>query len=144
MEFITIEKFREQPKAIQEVFLDWWECDYGDLYYYNEDLLEYKDVEIIDNNLECDLNGDFKYFKSIGPIPLFTEGQLRKFIEEKTEGILVASCNVIGSRLISIVKKDEILGGVKTIRRTHFGEGIDLLEAYWRLACRIAKEEVDG
>ena len=73
MEFITVEQFQEQPLKVQKTFLDWWKCDYGDLYYYNEDHLEYKEFEIINSNLECDLNGDFDYFKGIGVIPIFTE-----------------------------------------------------------------------
>lgn len=143
MEFITVEQFREQSKEVQEVFLKWWKPSIGDIFIFNTDGYDNSDSNIgvlaslKQINITRDSKGEYR-------IPLFTEGQLRKFIEEKTEGILVASCNVIGNRLINIVKKDEILGGVKTIRRTHFGEGIDLLEAYWRLACRIAQEEVDG
>ena len=144
MEFIAAEQFKGQPREIQEVFLDWWKPSIGDI-YCNEFLLNFdgdriQKLEVVTNMTDVDYIKDVSEFLCV----LFTEGQLRKFIEEKTEGILVASCNVIGNRLINIVKKDEILGGVKTIRRTHFGEGIDLLEAYWKVACMIAKEEVDG
>lgn len=145
MEFITMEQFQEQPSKVQKVFLDWWECDYGDLYYYNEDPLEYKDVEIIDNNLECDLNGDFKYFKSIGPIPLFTEGQLRKFIEDKTNGIVkLIQWHIDDSQIskrgyaIDILRKNEYH---VTYHYQDLGE--NLLQAYWKVACMIAKEEVN-
>ncbi|AYE35295.1 hypothetical protein [Clostridium septicum] len=136
MEFTTIEQFREQPIEVQKIFLDWWECDYGDLYYYNEDPHEYKDVEIIDNNLECDLNGDFDYFKSIGPIPLFTEGQLRKFIEDKTNG-KVESYYAWDYYTIAI--RDTGCGGDDPQYDT---EETNLLQVYWKVACIIAEEKV--
>ena len=145
MKFITMKQFQEQSAKVQKVFLDWWECDYGDLYYYNEDPLEYKDVEIINNNLECDLNGDFNYFKSIGPIPLFTECQLRKFIEDKTNGIVkLIQWHIDDSRIskrgyaINILRKNEYH---VTYHYQDLGE--NLLQAYWKVACMIAKEEVD-
>lgn len=134
MEFITVEQFKEQSKEIQKIFLDWWECDYGDLYYYNEDPLEYKDVEIIDNNLECDLNGDFEYFKSIGPIPLFTEGQLRKFIEDKSNTKIETSLTVYKQYALWLVKvKGEDYETFDTKEE-------DLLQAYWKVACMVVKE----
>lgn len=136
MEFITVEQFKEQSKEIQKIFLDWWECDYGDLYYYNEDPLEYKDVEIIDNNLECDLNGDFEYFKSIGPIPLFTEGQLRKFIEDKTESKISISPSVEGKYWIGYDKYAENEDGDLT--RLVYTD--DVLSGLWKIACSVAKE----
>ena len=149
MEFITIKQFQEQSPKVQNVFLDWWECDYGDLYYYNEDPLEYKDAEIINNNLECDLNGDFKYFKSIGPIPLFTEGQLRKFIEDKKECLLdIKVENLRDDYNIYAVIGWEIkaMEWGKEFGRILFEDYIeaeDLLQLYWKVACSVAKEEVD-
>lgn len=138
MEFITVEQFQEQPKEIQEVFLNWWKCDYGDLYYYNEYPLEYKDFEIIDSDLECDIEGDFDYFKSIGVIPIFTEGQLRKFIEDKTNTKIETSLTVYKQYALWLVKvKGEDY-------RTFDTREEDLLQAYWKVACMIAKEEVDG
>lgn len=129
MEFITVEQFQEQPLKVQKTFLDWWKCDYGDLYYYNEDPLEYKDFEIINSNLECDLNGDFDYFKSIGVIPIFTEGQLRKFIEDKKGKIVEVNLYCGGYSIVTAYRKCEI-----------DNLGKDLLQAYWKVACMIAKE----
>lgn len=137
MEFIRVEQFQEQPLEIQYEFLKWWSwdsryiCDY-DLVQINNQVMLYKDY------LKEGCSKDDVFY------PLFTEGQLRKFIEDKTGGIVASSCNVIGNRLINVVKKDEMLNGFKTIRRISFKEGIDLLEAYWKVACMIAKEEVDG
>ncbi|CUN78744.1 MULTISPECIES: hypothetical protein [Clostridium] len=134
MEFITVEQFQEQPLKVQKTFLDWWKCDYGDLYYYNEDHLEYKDFEIINSNLECDLNGDFDYFKSIGVIPIFTEGQLRKFIEDKLDMKIQCEIHPLTLDYIILVKNNS---GNKVWM--HTGKE-DLLQAYWKVACMIAKE----
>lgn len=134
MEFITVEQFQEQPLKVQKTFLDWWKCDYGDLYYYNEEHLEYKDFEIINSNLECDLNGDFDYFKSIGVIPIFTEGQLRKFIEDKLDMKIQCEIHPLTLDYIILVKNNS---GNKVWM--HTGKE-DLLQAYWKVACMIAKE----
>lgn len=130
MEFITVEQFQEQPLKVQKTFLDWWKCEYGDLYYYNEDPLKYKDFEIINNDLECEVYGDFDYFKSIGVIPIFTEGQLRKFIEDKKGEIVEINLYCGGYCIVTEYRKFE-LGNL----------GRDLLQAYWKVACEIAKEE---
>ncbi len=134
MEFITVEQFQEQPLKVQKTFLDWWKCDYGDLYYYNEDPLEYKDFEIINSNLKYDLNGDFDYFKSIGVIPIFTEGQLRKFIEDKLEMKIQCEIHPLTLDYIILVKNNS---GNKVWM--HTGKE-DLLQAYWKVACMIVKE----
>lgn len=150
MEFITVEQFQEQPKEIQEVFLNWWKCDYGDLYYYNEYPLEYKDFEIIDSDLERDIEGDFDYFKSIGVIPIFTEGQLRKFIEEKAECSLDVIVGGFSKEYIYYdlrgyeVKKIDDMKEFGEIVFDYYIGAKDLLQAYWKVACMIAKEEVDG
>lgn len=134
MEFITVEQFQEQPLKVQKILMDWWKCDYGDLYYYNENPLEYKDFEIINSNLECDLNGDFDYFKSIGVIPIFTEGQLRKFIEDKLDMKIQCEIHPLTLDYIILVKNNS---GNKVWM--HTGKE-DLLQAYWKVACMIAKE----
>lgn len=134
MEFITVEQFQEQPLKVQKMLMDWWKCDYGDLYYYNENPLEYKDFEIINSNLECDLNGDFDYFKSIGVIPIFTEGQLRKFIEDKLEMKIQCEIHPLTLDYIILVKNNS---GNKVWM--HTGKE-DLLQAYWKVACMIVKE----
>lgn len=150
MDFITVEKFKEQPIGVQEAFLDWWKCDYGDLYYYNEYPYEEKEIDIINNSLECDLNGDFEYFKSIGVIPLFTEGQLRKFIEEKGHCLLDIRVedfnddyylyNVVGWEIKELEYGKEF-GVILFEGRI---EAEDLLQLYWKVACSAAKEGLDN
>lgn len=133
MEFITVEQFKEQPKEIQEVFLNWWKCDYGDLYYYNEYPLEYKDFEIIDSDLECDIEGDFDYFKSIGVIPIFTEGQLRKFIEDNTRYKIESNLYRNGYDIYLCEDDGCYIKAYESVDK-------DLLQAYWKVACMVAKE----
>lgn len=123
MDFITVEQFKEQPQEVQKVFLDWWKCDFGDLYYFN------KNVGLINGELECSLNGDFDYFISIGAIPLLTEGQLRKFIEDKKGKIVEINLFCGGYSVVTAYRKCEI-----------YDLGKDLLQAYWKVACEIAKE----
>ena len=137
MEFITVEQFQEQPIEVQKVFLDWWKCDYGDLYYYNEDPLEYKDFEIIDNSLECDIEGDFDYFKSIGVIPIFTEGQLRKFIEDNTRYKIESNLYRNGYDIYLCEDDGCYIKAYESVDK-------DLLQAYWKVACIIAKESLNG
>ena len=134
MEFITVEQFQEQPLKVQKTFLDWWKCDYGDLYYYNENPLKYKDFKIIDNDLVCEVYGDFDYFKKAGVIPIFTEGQLRKFIEDKLDMKIQCEIHPLTLDYIILVKNNS---GNKVWM--HTGKE-DLLQAYWKLACMIAKE----
>lgn len=134
MEFITVEQFQEQPKEVQKVFLDWWKCDYGDLYYYNENPLKYKDFEIINNDLECEVYGDFDYFKKTGVIPIFTEGQLRTFIEDKLEMKIQCEIHPLTLDYIILVKNNS---GNKVW--VHTGKE-DLLQAYWKVACMIVEQ----
>ena len=148
MEFITVEQFKEQPLEVQKVFLDWWKCDYGDLYYYNENPLKYKDFKIIDNDLECEVYGDFDYFKKTGVIPIFTEGQLRKFIEDKAECILdITVEDLIGNyRVYTVIgwriKESENGAEFEEILIEEYAIENDLLQLYWRIACMVAKEGI--
>lgn len=94
MEYISAEEFLKQPNEIKKVLIDWWKCDYGDLYILQETYNTVEcDVICCNRDLECDIEGDWKYFKTIS-IPLLTEGQLRKFIEDKTQcKIDIENCN---------------------------------------------------
>lgn len=141
MEFITVEQFQEQPKEVQKVFIDWWKCDYGDLYYYNENPLKYKDFKIIDNELECEVYGDFDYFKKTGVIPIFTEGQLRGFIEDKTSCKNIELEGNIESNQYDLFCFKEIWSCYE--EREYNKLGTNVLQAYWKVACEIAKELVN-
>lgn len=131
MEFITVEQFQEQPKEVQKVFLDWWKPSNGDIY-----LDVYKNNNVIEccHHIKFMNNEDVEHMKvDNDAIPLFTEGQLRKFIEDK-ENIKVQSMFDIFSLEYALLinSKGTMLARTGTD---------DLLEAYWKVACMVAKEE---
>ncbi|WP_265976180.1 hypothetical protein [Brucella intermedia] len=147
MEFITVEQFKEQPVGVQKVFLDWWNESRYDLVCLEWDATKelvnemginleigiknkistYEEIIIYLNNLEC-LGIENKEL-----IPLFTEGQLRKFIEDKTGGKVDASFN--GETYTVYSNEDFGL-----IIKMYEDIDNDLLQAYWKVACMIAKE----
>lgn len=134
MEFITVEQFKDQPIEVQKVFLDWWETNLSEV-----DLIGY--IGKSEAYKECfpslGRNVAVKCFEmGIEIIPLLTEGQLRKFIEDKTGGKVDASFN--GETYTVYSNEDFGL-----IIKMYEDIDDDLLQAYWKVACMIAKEEVD-
>ena len=124
MEFISAEEFLKQDEKVQETFINWWEPAKGDLFENN--LIGGFGV-VIDN----------KKHKN-GLIPLLTEGQLRKFIEDKTGGIETIE------HYIGIGEYDiKTLPLVDGIYENDIYEdlGDDLLQAYWKVAIEIAKHK---
>lgn len=142
MEFITVEQFQEQPKEVQKVFIDWWKPQEFDIYAYKEDL---KPRRVTETDIEDIYNNEVYNVKSGFAIPLFTEGQLRRFIEDKTDGIVkLVQWHIHDSQVskrgyaIDILRKNEYH---VTYHYKDLGE--DLLQAYWKVACMIAEELVN-
>ncbi|NEZ47795.1 hypothetical protein FDF74_11445 [Clostridium niameyense] len=151
MKYISAEEFLSQPKSIQKVFLNWWQPEFGDLF-----LDDYSDCDSMINIVGCvpinkkhfeDHSGDIHY-KTELTIPLFSEGQLRQFIEDKTSCIL--ETNYEGREY----KKIKEPGYCVYLRKgtdedyiypfENFEElGDDLLQAYWQVACKIAEKELN-
>ena len=134
MEFITVEQFKEQQKEVQEVFLDWWKSNISEV-----DLIGYigkgKAYEECFPSLVRNIN--IKSFEiGIEIMPLFTEGQLRKFIEDKLNIKAQFSIHFLTLDYVMITDDSDKVW-------IHTGTD-DLLQAYWKVACMIAKEEVDG
>lgn len=80
-------------------------------------------------------------------IPLLTEGQLRKFIEDKTRSYF--SCEIInplvneeGFRFVFEFYSGKEFKYNEKLRKEIYA--IDLLQAYWQVACKIAKENIDN
>ncbi|MDS0525476.1 hypothetical protein NNC19_07280 [Clostridium sp. SHJSY1] len=125
MEYITAEQFLEQNERIQRIFKEYFDREEM-LYTWNE-IIYY---------------GTFKDELDFTPNP--TEGQLRKFIEDKIKGIVkVIQWNPLRDNkygyTIYVLAKDrhEIL--------VEFGyEKLEanLLQVYWKVALEIAKESV--
>lgn len=130
MEFITVEQFQEQPEEVQKVFLDWWQPEIGDIFQFATVDFDNDDstIGVISGKKQIKIA---EWGKGEYRIPLFTEGQLRKFIE-----------NMRGK----IVEINLFCGGysiVTAYRKCEFGNlGKDLLQAYWKVACKIANEEI--
>ena len=145
MKFISAEEFLEQPKEVQKVFIDWWNPSIGDLYLNTpgnrEDFEQIVEViysqELANdayNNKNCNMKesrGDY--------FPLLTEGQLRKFIEDKTGGIetiehfiCIGEYDIKTLPLVDGIYEHDIYEDL----------GDDLLQAYWKVAVEIASKEV--
>lgn len=137
MEFITVEQFKEQPKEVQEVFLNWWKCEVFDIYAWAWNIDENNwCIESCYNRIQADTINKFK--KGITTtIPLFTEGQLRKFIEDKTGGKVDAS---FGGKTYTVYSNKDF----GLIIKMYEDIDSDLLQAYWKVACMIAKEGLNG
>ena len=140
MEFITVEQFKEQPKEVQKVFLDWWKPNNGDIYL---DVYENNNVMECCHHIKFMNNEDVKNMKEDGDaIPLFTEGQLRKFISDKLccENIEVIANVLTCQYEMNLYTKISSLICERQIERL----GDNILQAYWKAACMVAKEELDG
>jgi hypothetical protein len=128
MEYISAEEFLKQPKEIQKVFLDWWKPSVGDLISFKVciDLNNPEDKEVV-----YALKEKTEKPNKLKDIPLFTEGQLRKFIEDKTERRINEITYYEGTGYdIALEYFDGLYGDL----------GTDLLQAYWKVALVVAKE----
>lgn len=139
MEYIEPKEFLKQPKKVQESFRNWWKPEIHDLFFRS-----------FENNPNSFLNGI--YIGHIGDnetkgnairdksfLPLLTEGQLRKYIEDKT-----ISFDIAKNGYLSTIGLDCTLNNLKTEplkTESYEFENTDLLKAYFKLACKIAEEE---
>ena len=81
MEFINAEEFLNQPKEIQKVFLDWWNPSTGDLYSKKDKIGFPHLVKRSEDDLIIEV-GSYVWEEKSECIPLFSEGQLRQFVED--------------------------------------------------------------
>ena len=130
MEFISAEEFLKEDKEVQKVFIDWWKPSIGDLFKYN---YGYSNIEII--NLKSIKEDTEKSKYSAHIIPLLTEGQLRKFIEDKIKEKLRITPTTVGYK-ISYLYDYELINV--------YAEEDNLLQAYWKVAVQIAKGSIDN
>jgi hypothetical protein len=142
MEFISADKILKQPKEVQEVFMEWWKPSVGDLIFKRATGFM---TFVRDSNENVVLLNGYSYrikgFKDTY-IPLFTEGQLRKFIEDKTDNTMDLKLNVWKYENKNVTRID--------IQYNHFNKNFgfkiygNTLQAYWKAACEIAKESVEN
>lgn len=125
MEYIKAEEFLKQDKEVQKEFINWWQPSVGDLFQNN-------------------LIGGIGVITDVrqtneGIIPLLTEGQIRKFIEDKTKNIIMIQYDFLDNTyelyLSSAINDYEDYGWFHNL-------GTNLLQAYWKVAIKIAKEGI--
>lgn len=113
MKHISKEEFLNQDEKVQREFKDYFECETM-LFYSNNQLIYGEFNDILINT------------------PAVTEGQLRKFIEDKTRYKVEAPWH--GCYDIYLV--DQLTG--QEVIKDYFNLDTDLLQAYWKVACEIA------
>lgn len=128
MKYISSEQFLEQPKEVQKVLLDWWKPSEYDLY---QDISIKTIHSVMPRQNRKDIWNNLKEENAI--IPLLTEGQLREFIEDKTETLLDVTHNG-GTTIYSM---SELYGEYE---RTFYEDR--LIEIYLQVACELVKEEL--
>lgn len=164
MEFISANEFLKQDEKVQEVLIEWWKPKFGDLASckgiasHNENYKQVEDYCIVKRYSKEDENSKYEDMYGISlynifqldstsvkdywidfknkfdVIPLFTEGQLRKFIEDKTNCHIEIIVGISG--YVFVLRSKETLKEEKRISVLKR----DLLQAYWKVAIQIAKE----
>jgi hypothetical protein len=113
MQFIAEEQFLKAPEKVQRIFKE--EYDHQEILYSFNGTVYY---------------GEF--FDKLGYTPLITEGQLRKFIKDNAYKISLMQYDDVEYTLTAY------LHGLKKVEI----DCIELLQAYWEVACMIAKESI--
>ena len=127
MEFILAEDFLKQDEKVQVVFLNWWKPSSGDLFQYRK---LFNVVDYCSGTTIQPFYNSYAVFKK-DCIPLFTEGQLRKFIEDKT---------AMGTVNVDYFEGYRIKINISINQSKYYKDlGNDLLQAYWNVAVEIAK-----
>ena len=121
--YVSIEN---QPEEIQEVFRNYFEGSLG---------------------LYEDNTGTIKHgYITKDRVKLLTEGQIRKFIEDKTKCKVAFNIGELGYQFIlyNFKKSNEEEENICDYYKTYelFPE-TDLLQAYWKVALKIAKEVLE-
>ena len=133
MKYISAEEFLKQDKKIQKAILDWWQPEFGDLIEHNG---KYCIIDTFVNALNCcsvNLYNDGNCtFNKDKVIPLLTEGQLRKYIEDKIQSKITDFKYCLNPKVsyTSQYRIEDINSDTQ-----------DLLEAYWKMACKVSIEE---
>ena len=130
MEFISAEDFLKQDEKVQVVFLNWWKPSSGDLFQYRK---LFNVVDYCSGTTIQPFYNSYAVFKK-DCIPLFTEGQLKKFIEDKT---------AMGTVNVDYFEGYRIKINISINQSKYYKDlGNDLLQAYWNVAVEIAKEQI--
>ena len=140
MKFVSAEKFLKLDKEVQKVFIDWWKPSKGDLYawnYLDERENDLHKLQACTSELVIELTNDNKGINEGNRIPILTEGQLREFIEDITGYRMLSDYNDHEGYSVWLYCKE---GELKNKYRRL---GKDLLQAYWEVATKVAKESIN-
>lgn len=139
MKYIKANQFLSQSKDVQNKFLNWWKPSIGDLYTYTiENEQDYSEVSCVTS-----LNVAKQTERNKGVrIPLLTEGQLRKFIEEYTKSKVMIEYTSCRNIVIKTCIEDEVTGSLRYNRKFIFPTNkFNLINSYWQVAINIVKEQ---
>ena len=139
MQYISAEEFLKQPQEARRVLKEWWK-ENMQLYDLYKTTRKYSEVFCIQNKQHLDNTKDF--IDAI--IPLLTEGQLRKFIEDKTEGTIDLYYTHMEDKHYKTINKAkylELSDLREIIFRMRFESDEDIFKAYWKCALKIARGE---
>lgn len=136
MDYITPEQFLKQPKEVQQVFIDWWKPSSLDLVCWTR--TKYSTALRSDKSglHDADIKKNF--------IPLLTEGQLRKFIEDKTGGTIDLYYTHMEDKTYKTIDRNKYLELSclrEIIFRMRLKSDADIFKAYWQCALKIARGE---
>lgn len=134
MEYISAEEFLKQPREVQEVFLDNINLEQGNLYKDTADLTVIESLDYINTNDEGtmyhSMKGNMSDYSTI--VPLFTEGQLREFIEDKVESKISI---IHEDNKFRIYTDSDLFGEYEK----EYSEDYNILNALWNMAVETAK-----
>jgi len=134
MEYISAEEFLKQPIEVQKILIDWWKPEIFDLVY----IRNYKNSDNVIIGIENDkieIAENISLYNKERLIPLFTEGQLRKFIIDKKCIKLDIDFTEEDGYWITCYTNEE---GYITYEEL----GFDIFKAYWLVVCGIVEEEL--
>lgn len=152
MEYISAEEFLKQPEEVQKVFVDWWKPSIGDLFTWNDssDYHDMCEVNCCSSKNIVNMTCKNKGFELGKRIPLLTEGQMRKFIEDNTgcKVRLEPYQNSIGIKgtQINLVRGICLSFGVskpyyeEQVYKCFDSLDVDVIKAYWQVAVEIASQ----
>ena len=139
MQYISAEEFLKQPSEVRKVFRDWWKenMQICDLY---ETTGKRSIISHIEGREHLNAVKDF----IDDTIPLLTEGQLRKFIEDKTGGTIDLYYTHMEDKYYKTINKAkylELSDLREIIFRMRFKSDEDIFNGYWKCALKIARGE---
>lgn len=130
--FISPIKFLNQNEKVQNIILNCWIPELGDLFFAldrnNKENIKREDV-IFDNETLMDVENNKGYYK-----PIMTESMLRKIIESKTGGFITYNLNEQRTKYHIMV---EIIGEKRNSLFDVDANNMDLLQAYWILLLKM-------